>query len=103
MEKIDLSNFNEEIKLIENTENYYITNKGNVLIQKNGIFYKKKLYENPNNHYMYCGIKYIGDKNLTTTRIHKLVAKYFIQNPNNYEIVGHKDNNKTNNIVDNLY
>lgn len=52
---------------------------------------------------MYCGIKYIGNKNLTTVRVHRLVAIYFIQNPDNYKIVGHKDNDKTNNIADNLY
>ena len=103
MEKIDLSNFNEKIKLIENTENYYITNKGNILVQKGNSFYKKKIYQNPNNYYMYCGIKYIGNKNLTTVRVHRLVAIYFIQNPDNYKIVGHKDNDKTNNIADNLY
>ena len=34
--------------------------------------------------------------------IHKLVAKCFIDNPNNKEIVNHKDQNKENNHIDNL-
>ena len=35
--------------------------------------------------------------------VHRLVAQYFIPNPNNYPNVCHKDNNKNNNSVDNLY
>ena len=39
------------------------------------------------------------EKHLT---IHRLVAKAFVDNPNNYKIVNHKDLNKLNNIADNL-
>ena len=34
--------------------------------------------------------------------IHRLVAKAFIPNPNNYPCINHKDSNKKNNNVDNL-
>ena len=34
--------------------------------------------------------------------IHRLVAETFIPNPNNYKEVNHKDNNPSNNRVDNL-
>ena len=34
--------------------------------------------------------------------VHRLVAKTFIPNPNNYKDVNHKDGNKKNNRIDNL-
>ena len=34
--------------------------------------------------------------------VHRLVAKAFIENKENYEMVNHKDENKSNNCVDNL-
>ncbi len=40
-----------------------------------------------------------GRKRIT---IHKLVATVFIPNPNNYPQINHKDENKTNNSVENL-
>jgi hypothetical protein len=34
--------------------------------------------------------------------LHRLIAKYFIPNPNNYTFVNHKDGNKHNHSIDNL-
>ena len=34
--------------------------------------------------------------------LHRLVAKAFIPNPNNLPQINHKDENKTNNVIDNL-
>lgn len=35
-------------------------------------------------------------------RVHRLVAECFIDNPNNYPIINHKDENKANNNINNL-
>ena len=37
-----------------------------------------------------------------TFKVHRLVAQAFIPNPNNYTVINHKDENKTNNKVENL-
>ena len=42
-------------------------------------------------------------KNIGKTRtIHKMIAECFIDNPNNYKCVNHKDGNKLNNSIQNL-
>ena len=37
-----------------------------------------------------------------THRVHKLIAKVFIPNPNNYQLINHKNGNKQDNRVENL-
>lgn len=39
---------------------------------------------------------------MKSIKIHRLVAKAFIDNPNKYEQVNHKDENKLNNNANNL-
>lgn len=50
--------------------------------------------------YMAIGLYKNGKR--TKYPVHRLVALAFIPNPNNYPIINHKDENKTNNTVWNL-
>ena len=50
----------------------------------------------------YFIIKLYREGKGTTTKIHRLVAETFIENPNNLPQVNHKDGNKQNNNVENL-
>lgn len=76
---------------------YYVYTNGQIystvrkrILRPNKIrngYYQYALYKNGKRH-MRLG--------------HKLVAEAFLPNPNNYPIINHKDENKTNNAVNNL-
>ena len=54
------------------------------------------------NRYGYKYINLCKDGIIKTKTIHRLVAQVFIPNPDNLPEVNHKDEDKTNNSVDNL-
>lgn len=92
----------ENMALIDNTDDYYITPTGKVYREYPDGFLLRKHYKNPKNGYLYIIIvKSSGKK--TTHRLHRLVAKAYLDNPNNYPLVGHKDNIKDHCEVSNLY
>ena len=51
--------------------------------------------------YKYCGIRY--QNGTISKRVHRLVAEAFIANPDCLPMVGHRNNRKDDNRVDNLY
>lgn len=97
----------EEWKEIEGFDGLYqISNLGKIKSFWNG----KEKYLNPSNHYTSKKNHYYRSViNLTNKegkrkmyKVHQLVAKAFIPNPNNYLIINHIDGNPLNNRVDNL-
>lgn len=89
----------EEIwKVIDEAPNYEVSNLGRVRnIKKNKIM---KPFMNNSGYYQ---VVLRGKEKTSLYRlVHRLVALNFIDNPNNYFEVNHKDFDKTNNKVDNL-
>lgn len=76
---------------------YEISNLGRLRNKFNNHIYK---FTNKNGDY-FSAILY-DDLHKKSVRIHRLVAETFIENPNNYPVVNHKDMNKQNNRADNL-
>ena len=75
----------------------YKINKCGIIINKHG----KKLTPFINGGYYHVTITSDLGKS-KTVKVHRVVAYTFIENPNNYNIVNHKDRNKLNNNVNNL-
>lgn len=89
----------EEIwKDIEGYEGLYqVSNMGRVRSLRRNIILKSKRETNEYERVV------LSTNNIPKLySIHRLVAMAFIPNPNNYPIVNHKDEDRTNNRVDNL-
>ena len=100
LEKIKILQLEHEVwKPIEGYDNkYFISNFGRVKskAKKEDIILRTQL---TNKGYVWVGIHYKGEKRYD---VHRLVAKYFVDNPNNYPEVNHLDGKKENNCYDNL-
>lgn len=90
---------NKEVwKDIKGYPNYQISNLGRVWSKK------RQIYLSPNKNqkgYLSVYLYAINGKQKREL-IHRLVALAFIDNPNNYPCVNHKDENKNNNTITNL-
>lgn len=92
----------EEIwKDIEGYEGLYqVSNFGNIKSIKRRRTKGGKLKETMRYGYKYVTLSKYGK--IKRLSVHRLVAQAFIPNPNNYDIVNHKDENKSNNYATNL-
>ena len=112
--KKDIKNKQKQDQINELLNNGYVYIKysnidfgQNYLINKNGIIYSiftmKEL-----SHKAYNGNGYRRiilrdiNKQKHLLYLHRILAETFIPNPNNYPIINHKDENPSNNCVDNL-
>lgn len=73
-----------------------------------GKYFKYNTFINHQNGYVYGNLKHIIDLDndiyeTRQRRLHIVIAETFIENPNNYPVVGHRNNNKSDNRVENLY
>lgn len=79
--------------------------EGNYAIDRNGnVFsYKTNKYLNPSKTKDgYLKVSLRANNKAYYYRVHKLVAMTYLDNPNNYNEINHKDFNRQNNSLDNL-
>lgn len=84
-------------KTIENFPNYEVSNFGNVRNSSKNKLMTISIRKNG-----YCVVKLSFNGISKECKVYRLVAKAFVDNPNNLPYVNHKDENKTNNHVSNL-
>lgn len=94
-----------ECKELKEDRDYLIYNDGRIFSKKNNRFLSGKI---DNVGYRLYALAITDELTVSKRRkskmvyAHRLVAEYFIPNPNNYPYVHHKDGNKLNNCVFNL-
>jgi len=82
---------------IENYDNYFVSNFGNVKNSKTNKIMKQS---NNKDGYKKIGLTKNGKQKYFL--IHRLVGKAFLENPDNKPVIDHIDNNPANNNVKNL-
>lgn len=96
----------EEYKAIKGYNNkYYISNTGKVFVTDyRGQKVWREMKSRSIQGYKSVGLRIFenGVSKQTLFKVHRLVAEYFIPNPENKPVVNHIDGNKQNNIVTNL-
>ena len=87
----------EVFRSIDGYKSYAISTFGRVKNVKTGKILKAR-----NDKYGYLRVNLYEYRVMKTHKIHRLVANAFIDNPNNKQCVDHKNNDKTNNHINNL-
>ena len=94
---------NEIWKDIDGYEGLYqVSNLGNVKSLNYRHTGKERILKPGNNGLGYLQVNLCKNRKTRHFTIHRLVAKAFLENPDNKSDVNHKDEDKTNNCVDNL-
>lgn len=81
---------------------YQVSNKGRIKSLKSWGGNNERIMKPRNQGTGYYMVGLSKNKQYKQFLIHRLVAMAFIPNSNNYDFVNHKDENKTNNVVENL-
>lgn len=99
-----LNDIEEEIWLpIQDYEGLYaVSNMGRVKSLANDKSRKEKILRQGKLKTGYLVVVLCNDGKVKNCKVHRLVANAFIPNPNGYRCVNHKDENPSNNQVDNL-
>lgn len=84
-------------KQINGYDNYFIYDNGDILNTITNKILKGSIGEHGYKYY-----RLSKDNRKKMFYAHRLVAEYFIPNPNNLPVVNHKDGNKLNNDISNL-
>lgn len=97
----------EEWKDIKGYEGVYqASNLGNIRslnrYDESGHLRNGKVLKQCTSSIEYLGVNLMKNKIRKSMLVHRIVAETFIPNPNNYKAVNHKDEDKTNNNIDNL-
>ena len=87
----------KNVPIAEYSELYLISNKGRLKNVKRDKIHAICLDSDGYPHYLLC-----NNKKRKAITAHRLVAMAFLDNPFNLPCVNHKDEDKTNNSVDNL-
>lgn len=85
-----------EWRIIEGYPNYSVSNTGIIINTKKNKMMSIYIHKG------YCHVKLSTHNKAAQKKVHRLVAKAFIPNPNNYDCINHKDENPLNNNVENL-
>lgn len=98
--KLDIEGYSE----IKGFNDYLINKNGNI-IHLNRLFGKVISINKISTFIDSCGyviVELYNNKIRKFKKLHRLIAEYFIPNPNNLPQINHKDENKLNNSISNL-
>lgn len=87
---------NEKWKVIDNYKNYQVSNWGNVKSTKTGKLLKPFVKGG------YKVVALYNENGMKMKFVHRLVGKYFCENPNGYNEIDHIDRNRFNNYYENI-